>query len=61
VEVCIVPRFLTSALDGGERSDSHAGRFAPGEITPQYPLDGRLGGSQGGLDAVKTRKILQCR
>jgi hypothetical protein len=36
---------VTSALDGGELSNSHPGRFNPprGKNT-QYPQDGRLGG-----------------
>jgi hypothetical protein len=34
---------LTSALDGGEWSASHPGRFTPKEAAPDNPLD-RLGG-----------------
>jgi hypothetical protein len=45
--------FLTSALDGGEWSASHPGRFTPREI-PWYPLDRRLGGLRSGLDRVVT-------
>jgi hypothetical protein len=37
--------FLTSALVGGEWSDSRPGRFTPGK-SPRYPLDRRLGGPQ---------------
>jgi hypothetical protein len=33
VEVCL-HTFLTSALDGGEWSDSLRGRFAPGKVPP---------------------------
>jgi hypothetical protein len=38
--------FLTSALVAGECSASRPGRFTPGERTPRYPLDRRLGGPQ---------------
>jgi len=40
--------FLTSALDGGEWSDSRPGRFTPRESppTPRYPLDISLSGTQ---------------
>jgi hypothetical protein len=38
--------FLASALAGGEWSASRFGRFTPGERTPWYPLDRRLGGPQ---------------
>jgi hypothetical protein len=36
---------LTSALNGGEWSASHPGRFTPGK-EPWHPLDRRLGGFQ---------------
>jgi len=37
VKLCAL---LPSALDGGEGwSDSHSGRFVPGERAPLYPLD----------------------
>jgi hypothetical protein len=38
--------FLTTALDGGERSASRPCRFTPGDRAPRYPLDRRLGGLQ---------------
>jgi hypothetical protein len=37
---------LTSALDGGEWSPLHPGRFTPQGKSPWYPLDRRLGGPQ---------------
>jgi hypothetical protein len=37
--------FLTSATAGSEWSASSPSHFTPGE-SPQYPLDGWLGGSQ---------------
>jgi len=37
--------FLTSTLDGGERSTSRPGRFTP-LIELRYALDRRLGGPQ---------------
>jgi hypothetical protein len=37
---------LTSAVDGGEWSASHPGRFITRERTPFNPLDRRLGGPQ---------------
>jgi hypothetical protein len=45
----IAPSFFTSALRGVEWSASCPGRFILGEIPPPpgYPLDRRLGGSQG--------------
>jgi hypothetical protein len=49
--------FLTTALEGGEWSDSHPDRFTPGERAPRYPLDRRLGGSTASLDAVVKRRI----
>jgi hypothetical protein len=50
--------FLTLALDGGEWSASHPGRFTPREIIP-FSL--RIGGWKGPsdyLDDVKKRKSL---
>jgi hypothetical protein len=38
--------FLTSALAGGEWSDSRPCRFTPGGKSHRYPLDRRLGGPQ---------------
>jgi hypothetical protein len=38
--------FLTSVLAGGEWSASRPDRFTPGEKSPRYPLDKRLGGPQ---------------
>jgi hypothetical protein len=45
LEVRALP-FLISALDGGEWSASHPGRFTSGGNQPRYPLDRRLGGPQ---------------
>jgi hypothetical protein len=42
----IAPKFLTSALDRGEWSDSRPGCFVPEEIAPRYPMCRRLGGPQ---------------
>jgi hypothetical protein len=43
----IAPPFLTSALDGGEWSASHPGRFTTRKIVaPWYSLDRRPGGLQ---------------
>jgi hypothetical protein len=49
--------FLTSALDGGEWSASHPGRFAPREgFTGTHWIGGWVG-PRAGLDAVGRRKI----
>jgi hypothetical protein len=42
----VTPPFLTSALDGGEWSDSRPCLFAPGEIAPGSHWIRRLGGPQ---------------
>jgi hypothetical protein len=47
--------FLTLALFGGEWSVSHPCRFNPGEISPRYPLDRRLGGPEAGLDDMEVK------
>jgi hypothetical protein len=49
--------FLTSALDGGEWSDSPPGRFTRREIAPSTHWIGGWGGPRAGLDAVVRRKI----
>jgi hypothetical protein len=49
----IDPPFLTSALSGGEWSDSR-----PLPLYPQYPLDRRLVGPRASLDAVGEKKNL---
>jgi hypothetical protein len=54
----IAPTFLTSALDGGERSASRSGRFIPGEIAPSTHWIGGWVDPRAGLDSVKKRKIL---
>jgi hypothetical protein len=46
---------LTSALDGGERSASHTGRFTPREITPGTPW---IRGSQKKYEAIKDYLIV---
>jgi hypothetical protein len=49
--------FLTSALDGGEWSASHPGRFTPRERAPCAHWIGGWVGSRTVLDAVAKRKI----
>jgi hypothetical protein len=44
--------FLTSALDGGEWSASHHGRFTPRERAPGTHWIGGWVGPRAGLDAV---------
>jgi hypothetical protein len=49
----ITPLFLTSVLDGGEWSASHACRFTPGEIAPgTHWVEGWVG-PRAGLDAME--------
>jgi hypothetical protein len=45
--------FLTSALVGGEWSDSRPGRFTPGEISLGTHWIGLWVGPEAGLDDVK--------
>jgi hypothetical protein len=52
----IAPLIVTSALDGGEWSASHPGRFAPRETVPGNHWIGGWAGPRAVLDAVK-RKI----
>jgi hypothetical protein len=49
---------LTSVLVGGEWSDSHSGRFSPGERAPQYALNRRLSGPQNRSGRCGEEKIL---
>jgi hypothetical protein len=49
---------LTSALDGGEWSDSRHRRFTPGERAPGTHLIGGWVGPRAGLDDVEKRKLL---
>jgi hypothetical protein len=56
----IAPPFLTSALDGGERSASLPGRFTFGEGTSGTRWIGGWVGPRSGLDTAKKRKILHC-
>jgi hypothetical protein len=49
---------MTSALDGGEWSDSRPSRFTPGERTPYAHWRGGWVGPGAGLDAVEHRKSL---
>jgi len=51
--------FLTSALDGGERSASRPGRFTPRERAPLYPLDRKLGGLQSSSGCGSEKKKSQ--
>jgi hypothetical protein len=49
--------FFNSALDGGEWSASHPGRFTPRVKVPGTHSLGKWGGdSRAGLDAVEKRK-----
>jgi hypothetical protein len=48
---------LTSALDGGEWSASHPGRFTPKETAPDTHWIGGWVGPRTVLDAVVKRKI----
>jgi hypothetical protein len=48
---------LTSALDGGEWSDSRPGHFTPRERDPGAHWIGGCVGHRAGLDAVVKRKI----
>jgi hypothetical protein len=50
--------FLTSALVGGEWSDSRPCRFTPGERTPGTHWIGGWVGPIAGLDYVEKRKLL---
>jgi hypothetical protein len=50
--------FLTSALVGGEWSDSRSARFTPGKRASPYPLGMRLGGPQNQSGRRGEEKIL---
>jgi hypothetical protein len=50
--------FLTSALDGGECSASHPGRFIPRERDPGTHWIGGWVGLRAVLDAVVKRTII---
>jgi hypothetical protein len=50
--------FFTSALVGGEWSDSRPGRFTPGERAPGNYCIGGLLGPRAGLDYLEKRKLL---
>jgi hypothetical protein len=52
---------LTSALDGGEWSALHLGRFTPRERAPVTHWIGGWVGPRSGLDAVVKRKITSPR
>jgi hypothetical protein len=49
----IAPSFLTSALDGGDRSSPHPGRFTPGEKSLSIHRIGGFVSPRAGLDAVE--------
>jgi hypothetical protein len=52
---------LTSALDGGEWSSSHPGRFTPGERDPGIRWIGGWVDPRAGLNAVvKRRNLCPC-
>jgi hypothetical protein len=53
--------YLTSALDGGERSASRPGRFTPRERAPGTHWIGGCVGPRAVLDVVVKRKILSPR
>jgi hypothetical protein len=57
----IAPPFLISALDGGECSASHPGRFTPGERAPGTHWIGGWVGLRVDLDAVEKIKIWHSR
>jgi hypothetical protein len=48
--------FLTSAVDGGEWSDSRPDRFTPGEIAPVTHWLGSWVDPGAGVDDVEKRK-----
>jgi hypothetical protein len=48
----IAPAFLTSALDGGERSASRTSRFTPREIAPGTHWIGEWEGPLTNVDVV---------
>jgi hypothetical protein len=50
--------FLTSALDGGQRSTSRPGRFNPPEIAPGTQWIGGWVDASAGLEDVEKRKFL---
>jgi hypothetical protein len=54
----MAPLVLTSALDGGEWSDSPPDRFIPRGNAPQYPLNRRLGESQSRSGRCRGNKNL---
>jgi hypothetical protein len=59
VEMYVAPPFLTSALDGGEWSDSRPDRFTPGERAHDTHWIRASWVSPGaGLNPVEKRKIL---
>jgi hypothetical protein len=54
----IATPFLTTALDEGEWSASHHGRFSREEIAPGTHWPGGWVGPRTGLDTVEKRKTL---
>jgi hypothetical protein len=56
----IDPRFLTSALDGGEWSASRPCRFTSGERAPGTYWVGGWVGPRAAFDSVEKRKIVHC-
>jgi hypothetical protein len=51
------PQFLTSALDGGERSDSYTCRFKPSDRAPSTHWIGGRSGHSDSLDAAPAGKL----
>ena len=49
----------TVGVEWGERSSTRPGRFTTGKET-QYPLQKTPGGSQGGLDRVRSQNSQDC-
>jgi hypothetical protein len=57
----IAPPFLTSALDGGEWSDSRTGHFTHKKKSPWYPLGRRMGRPQSRSRFCGEVKTYSCR
>jgi hypothetical protein len=58
VDIYVHPHFLTSALAGGDWSDSRPGRFTHRERAPGTHWIGGWADPRAGLDDVEKRKFL---